>query len=391
MKEVVAEQAPAVSTVEKLLKDAFEERASDIHLEPRVHDLLVRFRIDGHLYEYGVITSELKSAVVARLKVISTINIAEQRIPQDGKFTYEIPPHIIDIRVATFPSLHGEKVVLRLLPRAHHARTLAQLGCLPEFCVPLQKALLMQGGFFLVTGPTGAGKTTTLYALLNELNTKKVNIVTLEDPIEYAIEGITQGPVNYDIGFTFETGLRAVLRQDPDIILLGEIRDRETARVALQAALTGHKVLSTIHTNDAPSALVRLIEMGIEPFLIASALSGIIAQRLVCLLCNVCKREATPSAALATYCATTGKNIERVFEALGCKSCRGRGIQERTGIFELLIMSPELRELVYQRASQASIVAQAYRDGYQAFHVDGFEKLKAGLLSEQEFFGLPVA
>lgn len=391
MTAATIEQAPAVAAVEKLVHQALNERASDIHLEPRLHDLVVRLRIDGHLYDYGTIAPDLKNAVIARLKVLSNINIAEHRIPQDGKFVFDIPDALVDVRVATFPTLHGEKTVLRLLHRNHHIRTLEQLGCEEALYTPLKKALTTAGGFFLVTGPTGAGKTTTLYALLNELNTKQVNIVTLEDPIEYVIEGITQGPVNYDIGFTFDVGLRAVLRQDPDIILVGEIRDRETARVALQAALTGHRVLSTIHTNDAPSALVRLIEMGIEPFLIASALTGIIAQRLVCLLCDACKKREPVSEPLRNYLATKNKNMATTFSAPGCTACRKRGIRGRTGVFELLLMSKALKELVYERASLSDISTQALREGYSPFFEDGLHKLEHGLISQAEFFGLPLA
>lgn len=376
----VRDQTSAVACVDHLLERALALGASDIHIEPSRERARVRMRVDGLLQELESIDLMLSPQVVARVKVLAHMNIAERRIPQDGKFAVITEHGPVDIRVATFPTLFGEKAVLRILDHAHAILSLDDLGMSPAMRDAIQKCAARTTGFFMVTGPTGSGKTTTLYALLSSLDAQRKNIVTLEEPVEYNLPGVTQGPINPEIGFTFEHGIRAILRQDPDIIMVGEIRDRATTSVALQAALTGHLVLSTLHTNDAPSALMRLRDMGAEAYQLNGAVSGILAQRLARKLCVRCKKEQKISEDMERFSADHGITLKRMFVAKGCEACGQRGYKGRTGIFQLLIPSPQLRSLISADAHRDEITAQAIKDGMQTLLADAVAKVQAGIV-----------
>ena len=370
--------------LEELIKQALTTRASDIHIEPYPDEFRVRFRIDGLLQQAPFLERNTALAVIARIKVLTHLNIAQKRLPQDGSFSFTCADSSYDIRVATFPSLYGEKVVLRLLDRSSSGLTLSDLGFEPQMLADLKQITGSSDGFFLVTGPTGAGKTTTLHMVLSSLKTEEKNAVTLEDPVEYTIDGVTQTQVMPAIGLSFEKGLRALLRQDPDIIMVGEIRDQETAHVAIQAALTGHVVLSSLHTTDAPSALIRLIDMGIEPFLVSAAVKGILAQRLARRLCKECRYEDAlteeEQVALERRAITLIKN----YRSAGCSSCRGTGYYGRIGIFQLLQVSSRLRALCTKRPDYDALCAQAYQEGMKPLIADAVSKVDAGIISVQE-------
>jgi type II secretory ATPase GspE/PulE/Tfp pilus assembly ATPase PilB-like protein len=374
----------AVQIVEQLLQQAFSVRASDIHLEAAPAALRVRFRIDGLLADHQSISLEISSQVVARIKVLARLDVAEKRVPQDGKFTVAVLKGSMDLRVATFPGLYGEKVVIRILDRSASTRTLNELGMSEKLYKHLAMIVRRPTGFFLTTGPTGSGKTTTLYAILSLIQSAEKNVITLEDPIEYSIDGITQGQVLPEVGFTFARGMRALLRGDPDIIMVGEIRDKETADVAIQAALTGHFVLSTSHTNDAPGALMRLIDMGIPPFLINATLSGVLAQRLVRVLCVECRYECDPTHDEREFLHTSGVTVARCYKAPGCLHCNGRGYKGRTGIFELLVMTQPIRELIAVQPSYDKIVAQGIQGGMIPLRIDAGYKIDQGITSISE-------
>ncbi len=374
-----------VRQVDALLHRAIERHASDIHLEPTAHHLRVRFRLDGVLYDQVPIALAMMHQLISRLKVLAKMNIAEKRLPQDGKFSIVIEHKPIDLRISTFPSLFGEKMVVRILDRRDHAMQLDQLGFMPSMLQTLRELTGKAHGFFLVTGPTGSGKTTTLYALLSALHAPDKNIVTLEDPVEYNLEGITQGPINPDAGFTFEKGIRALLRQDPDILMVGEIRDRQTARTAIEAALTGHMVLSTLHTNDAPSAVMRLMDMGIEPFLINASLSGVLAQRLVRKICSGCRVPALPNEVSTALSAKLGRgNDIPLYVGTGCSQCNGLGYRGRIGVFELLVISSALRAKIVLHPHFEEIYSQSLEDGMTTLLQDGIAKVKAGVISLTE-------
>lgn len=373
-----------VALVDALLHAAISSGVSDIHLEPMSDKLRVRFRVDGVLQDQKEIDQSCMPQVISRLKVLALMNIAQKRAPQDGTFTMSVNGKPIDLRVSTFPSFFGEKMVVRILDRNAQMIALDQLG----FCAPMLeqfKALLNRpNGFLLVTGPTGAGKTTTLYAALSALHTSEKNIVTLEDPIEYHLDGVTQGQINPQAGFTFEHGIRSVLRQDPDVLLVGEIRDKQTAKIAIEAALTGHVVLSTLHTNDAASAIMRLMDMGIEPYLINAAVSGVLAQRLVRKLCNGCKESYSPNDHERVQLNKLNIKAEKLYRAKGCAQCNNHGYKGRTGIFELLTMTQALRTLIVQQPSFDAIHAQAIADGLSILGVDGGQKVRDGVISLDE-------
>lgn len=373
-----------VQQVEALIAQAHDLGASDIHLEPSEKHLRIRFRIDGVLYDQPKIERSLMSQILSRFKVLANMDIAEKRIPQDGKFTQSRNKKQIDFRVSSFPSLFGEKIVVRILDRSAHAVELEHLGFDAQMLQTVRNLAEKQNGFFLVTGPTGSGKTTTLYGMLAYTHTPQKNIATLEDPVEYHLEGITQGHINPAAGFTFETGIRALLRQDPDILMVGEIRDKQTARVAIEAALTGHLVLSTLHTNNAPGAIMRLMDMGIEPFLINAAVTGVLAQRLVRTLCNECKeqRESTPEH--RALCSKLGIEELPFYESTGCSWCNKLGFKGRTGIFELLVISPGLRSLVVSQPKFDEIYEQCIKDGMKSLLQDGIEKVQSGEVSLEE-------
>lgn len=375
---------PAVQLVEAILNNAIEARASDIHFESTASSLQVRLRVDGLLFDYQSIPLEVALQVLARIKVLSRLDVAEKRIPQDGKFWIEHVRGAVDLRVATFPSLYGEKIVIRILEVSKNTRELLELGLAPSVYKNLLSLIHKSTGFFLVTGPTGSGKTTTLYAMLRLIQTPEKNIITLEDPIEYNIEGITQGQIMSDIGFTFARGMRSLLRQDPDVIMVGEIRDRETAEVAIQASLTGHLILSTSHTNDAASAVMRLMDMGIPSFLINATLSGVLAQRLVRVLCGGCKYNYDLKNDEIEYLQTVGISLNAAYKADGCDSCKGRGYTGRVGVFELLIITQQLKELIGIHPSYNKLAKQAVQDGMVTMHDDAAQKIEAGITSVAE-------
>lgn len=379
-------EQPVVNLVDDLLQEAIARSASDIHLEPMADKLRVRIRLDGVLHDVEPIALDIMPQVLSRIKVLAHINIAEKRMPQDGKFSVvDGKGTTIDLRVATFPCVFGEKMVVRILDRTTHMIALDQLGFAPEMLALFNSLIAKPYGLILVTGPTGSGKTTTLYAVLSALNDAAKNIVTLEDPVEYSLTGITQGQINTDAGFTFDKGIRSVLRQDPDILMVGEIRDRETARVAIEAALTGHLVLSTLHTNDAPGTFMRLIDMGIEPFLINASLIGVLAQRLVRTICTACRQPVSDDTAVSSAKKTlSGFEIAQHFIGKGCAACDNIGYKGRTGIFELLHVSPTLHDLVLMRPMHDVIRAHAIANGMQTLGIDGARKVANGVIAMEE-------
>lgn len=374
-----------VSRVQTLLDDAIEHRASDIHLEPKKDELRVRFRVDGILIDQKPFSVELSPVIVARLKILASLDSTERRIPQDGKFHVMHKDNEIDIRVSTFPCLYGEKVVVRILNRAMQTISLESLGFEPTVRNRFKQLLERHSGFFLVTGPTGSGKTTTLYAALSFLHNAERNIITLEDPVEYSLDGVTQAQINVPAGFTFEKGIRSLVRQDPDIIMVGEIRDKVTAHIAIEAALTGHLVLSTLHTADAPSAIMRLMDMGIESFLINAALSGVLAQRLVRTLCIDCRIQRAATSEEKKILKKLGIAGNVIYESSGCAACDHLGYKGRVGIFELLEISPALRSLIIENAPFDALYAQACADGMKTLQEDAAYKLKEGIISLAEY------
>lgn len=374
-----------VRQVDSLIHQAIDRGASDIHLEPNAQALRVRFRIDGVLYDQKSIEKSIMHQIISRFKVLAHMNIAEKRLPQDGKISLSVKGKPVDLRVSTFPSLFGEKMVVRILDRAAHAMALDQLGFSGKMLERIRELSARPNGFFLVTGPTGSGKTTTLYAILSSLHSPDKNIVTLEDPVEYNLDGVTQGPINPAIGFTFDRGVRSLLRQDPDILMVGEIRDKETARVAIEAALTGHLVLSTLHTNDAPSVVMRLMDMGIEPFLLNASLMGVLAQRLVRKICAECREVVAPSNAQEHVMKKFGIDPSTsLYRGRGCQWCNGLGYKGRIGIFELLTISSGLRSLIVSSPIVDDIYRQAHADGMNTLLQDGIGKVSAGTISLDE-------
>jgi type II secretory ATPase GspE/PulE/Tfp pilus assembly ATPase PilB-like protein len=374
-----------VSLVDAFLFCAICVGASDIHLEQNKDKMRVRYRIDGILYDQDSIDSEKKLAVLSRLKILSALDIAQKRIPQDGKFRIIMTgKDCIDLRVSTFPSIDGEKMVIRILDREKNCLDLGYLGIEAQVLDKVFGIMQRPQGFFLVTGPTGSGKTTTLYAMLNKLNDSVRNIVTMEDPVEYDLEGITQSQINPKAGFTFESGIRSVLRQDPDVVMIGEIRDKVTAQTAIEAALTGHFVLSTLHTNDSASTITRLIDMGIEPFLINASVCAILAQRLVRKLCDNCKQETLLTRAEQKQLKDKNIDCKKVYNAEGCKHCFDLGYKGRTGIFELLILDDNIRDLVMNTASADVIRAQSLKNSTILLFDDAIKKVKQGIVSLEE-------
>ncbi len=378
-------EVPVIALVDDLVRQAIASRASDIHVEATSSGLRVRWRIDGVLYDKDTIDSAIMSEVVSRIKVLAHIDIAERRVPHDGKFKVTIDGNEIDLRVSTFPSIHGEKVVIRILDRARHMLTLDNLGLDVRMSESFKKLITRSSGFFLASGPTGSGKTTTLYAALSYLNCREKNIVTLEDPVEYSIEGITQAQIRPEAGFTFERGLRSLLRQDPNIVMIGEIRDRQTAQVSIEAALTGHVVLSTIHTNDAPTVIMRLIDMGIEPFLVNAAVTGVLAQRLARTICPSCRVSAIPTPEERTLLKAFGADdTNELYRAFGCPQCLNLGYKGQIGIFELLTMTEGLRSLVMRRPHLDAIMQRVHTDGMKTLINDGVKKVQAGIITLEE-------
>ena len=379
-----ADDAPVIKLVNSLIAQAVEEGASDIHMEPDGRDMRVRFRIDGVLSESTTIPRRMVAGVVSRVKIMGDLDIAEKRIPQDGRVSLVVEGNPIDVRVVSMPSVLGEGIVMRLLDKSAVQMDLDSLGLLGEGRERFERAFHRSHGAALVTGPTGSGKSTTLYAALSSINSIDKNIITIEDPVEYQLEGVNQLQVNKRAGLTFAAGLRSMLRADPDVIMVGEIRDAETARIAIESALTGHLVLSTLHTNDAPSALTRLTEMGIEPFLTASALECVVAQRLVRTLCTHCKVRAIYNvAALESAGFRVAFDVE-AFQPVGCPRCSGTGYKGRCGLYEVMSLSEEIRALTIQRASSDAIYAVARDQGMRPLRDDGLERIKQGVTSVAE-------
>jgi len=382
--DIIDDQS-VVSRVEALLSDAIAYCVSDIHLEPMRDELRVRFRIDGVLVDQKPFSLGLSASIIARLKILATMDIAERRVPQDGKFHVMHAGNEIDVRISTFPCLYGEKMVIRILDRMIQTINLDNLGFESSMLSLFKRLMQRHSGFFLVTGPTGSGKTTTLYAALSFLNSAEKNITTLEDPVEYSLDGINQAQINIAAGFTFEKGIRSLVRQDPDIIMVGEIRDKITARIAIEAALTGHLVLSTLHTTDAPSAIMRLMDMGIEPFLINAALSGVLAQRLVRKLCVACRQKRKATAQELSVLRSLGIDHDMVYESPGCVLCDNLGYKGRVGIFELLEISPAFRSLIITCPQFDEIYNQALADGMKTLASDGAQKVKEGIISLADY------
>ncbi len=377
----------AVQIVEQVLAQAVQASASDVHFEPTLTGLRVRYRIDGVLSDQALIDLSLMSQVLSRIKVLADIDISQKRVPQDGKFkiTYQANHNRqIDLRVATFPSATGEKIVLRILDRDLQPLQLAELGLPSELLPQLSKLIQRPNGFLLVTGPTGSGKTTTLYAALQTLNTPERHIITLEDPIEYHLAGITQGQIFTEAGFTFARGVRALLRQDPDIVLIGEIRDPETAKIAIEAALAGRMVFSTLHTNSAPSAVMRLIDMGIESFLINAAVTGVLAQRLVRKLCDYCKISSQPTIAEQNFLKNYNLDLNLLYHSQGCTQCHNLGYRGRLALFELLLITDALRELISVRPNLTALEQQAISDGMRSLILAGLDHVATGHISLTE-------
>lgn len=388
----VIREAPIAKIVSTLLEFAVKSRASDIHIEPQEGKTRVRYRIDGILHEKLALPKGVHDAVISRIKILSDMKIDERRIPQDGRFNFKMGLEEVDLRISTLPTSHGEKVVMRLLKKTGGIPELPALGLRGVALKNLETAILRPHGIILVTGPTGSGKTTTLYSVLSRLNTTRVNIVTLEDPVEYQIPGVNQVQVNPVAGLTFATGLRAFLRQDPNIILVGEIRDVETASLAIQAALTGHLVFSTLHTNDSATALPRLLDMEAEPFLVASSLNAVVGQRICRKICQHCKEAYEPlKDVLENIKNTLGKLFPsesgaspKLYKGKGCQDCSGTGYFGRIGIFEVLPVSEKVGRLVLERASAAQVAQQAINEGMITMKQDGYLKVLEGATTIEE-------
>ncbi|RKH16642.1 type II secretion system protein GspE [Corallococcus praedator] len=378
------DEAPVIRLVNSVLFRAAKERASDIHIEPMERELLVRFRIDGVLQEVIKPPKRYQNSIIARVKVMGQLNIAEKRLPQDGRIRIKLAGRDIDIRLSTTPTSFGERIVMRLLDKTATLLDLAEIGMSQQVLESMQSVIKRSHGIVLVTGPTGSGKTTTLYGALSKINTSDLNILTVEDPVEYQLKGIGQMAIAPKIGLTFAQGLRSFLRQDPDVIMVGEIRDKETAEIAIQASLTGHLVLSTVHTNDAAGAVTRLVDMGVQPFLVASSLTGILAQRLVRRVCPDCRAPYTPTDADLKELGFTFKsfkerfNTDRIYKAVGCPSCNRNGYRGRSGIYEFLFVDDDVRQLVLKNVDASTIKKSALAKGMITLLDDGVRKIALG-------------
>jgi len=382
------QEASIIKFVNQIIWEAFKDRATDIHLEPQEDELRIRYRIDGILHQTPL-PPQLKrfqAALISRIKVMSGMNIAEKRLPQDGRINVRIKGEELDIRVSTVPTVYGESVSLRLLTRGKIFLSLDKLGFAPQDEAAIRELIVKPHGIVLITGPTGSGKSTSLYAMLSSINSIQKRIITVEEPVEYELKGINQIAVRPEIGLTFAMGLRHILRQDPNVIMVGEIRDLETAEIAIRAALTGHLVFSTLHTNDAPSAFTRLIDMGIEPFLVASSIEAIMAQRLVRTICKSCK---TPQVVDPAYLKRIGYPEEEIptakfWHGVGCEDCRQLGYQGRLAIYELMVVNEQLRPLILQRAAASTIAQRAIEGGMRTLRVDGWNKVRNGITTIEE-------
>ncbi len=380
----LAFEAPVVRLVNLLIENAIGAEASDIHIEPFEDTLRIRYRVDGILFDQEAPPRRLQAAVTSRVKLMAEMNIAERRLPQDGRIRVTLRGRRVDIRVSTIPTVHGESIVMRLLDRASVFLPLEKLGFPADTLRRFEALIKRPHGILLVTGPTGSGKTTTLYGALDKINSPDLKIITVEDPVEYQLKGVNQIPVKPKIGLTFATGLRHIVRQDPDVILIGEIRDLETAEIAIQAALTGHLVFSTLHTNDAPGAITRLQDMGVEPYLVASVLEGVLAQRLVRRVCQACRAPDAPNAADLEALGIEGAAGTKLWRGRGCDECRGTGYRGRTGIYELFPITEDARSLILRRAPSRDIRRQAIEDGMVTLRHDGWRKACEGVTTVEE-------
>ena len=381
-----ASQAPIIRFVDLVLQEGVKAKASDIHFEPFEHEFRIRLRIDGSLYEMAPPPKNLASAVIARVKVLSSLNIAERRVPQDGRIKTTISGRQIDLRVSTLPTQFGESVVLRILDKTVVNLSLEALSMQDDIKEGIRSMVGRPNGIFIVTGPTGSGKTTTLYSALKEVNTEDVKILTAEDPVEYEVEGIMQVPINHQVGLTFAAALRSFLRQDPDTIMVGEIRDIETAQIAVQASLTGHVVLSTLHTNDAPGAVTRLIDMGLEPFLISASLEGVLAQRLLRRICKTCRTPYEPDKDVVNMLDVDALEIanKKFYYGKGCPDCNRSGYKGRQGLFELMTINDQLRNLITQKAPTLVLKQKAIESGMRPLRDDGLRCIFDGHTSIEE-------
>ena len=381
-----ASQAPIIRFVDLVLQEGVKAKASDIHFEPFEHEFRIRLRIDGSLYEMAPPPKNLASAVIARVKVLSSLNIAERRVPQDGRIKTTISGRQIDLRVSTLPTQFGESVVLRILDKTVVNLSLEALSMQDDIKEGIRAMVGRPNGIFIVTGPTGSGKTTTLYSALKEVNTEDVKILTAEDPVEYEVEGIMQVPINHQVGLTFAAALRSFLRQDPDTIMVGEIRDIETAQIAVQASLTGHVVLSTLHTNDAPGAVTRLIDMGLEPFLISASLEGVLAQRLLRRICKTCRTPYEPDKDVVNMLDVDALEIanKKFYYGKGCTDCNRSGYKGRQGLFELMTINDQLRNLITQKAPTLVLKQKAIESGMRPLRDDGLRCIFDGHTSIEE-------
>lgn len=375
--KALADEAPMIKLVDYILLQAIKDGASDVHIEPAEKEVVIRFRIDGILHRTYTFPKHIQAPFLSRIKIMSKMDISESRLPQDGRFEVRLQDHRIDVRAASFPTIYGENLNLRLLDSASMFITLEQLGMGEKTRHDFEKILGKPYGIMLVTGPTGCGKTTTLYGALDKINSPQRNIITIEDPVEYNLPGIRQSQINVKAGLTFSVSLRSILRQDPDVIMVGEIRDLETARLAIQSSLTGHLILSTLHTNNAVGALTRLTDMGIEPYLVSSTVVAVLAQRLVRLICPHCRQSYQPPEELLNSLGIFEKNIV-FYKGAGCKNCRQTGFQGRTGIFELVIINDEIRSLVMSKSSTSTLQKAAVEAGLTTLLEDGLKKVMAG-------------
>ncbi|MHB8492082.1 MAG: GspE/PulE family protein, partial [Solirubrobacteraceae bacterium] len=379
-----ADDGPVIKLVNQIVAQAVEQGASDVHLAPTEKDLRVRFRVDGVLRDITTVPRRMAPGVVSRVKIMGELDIAERRLPQDGRVGLTVDGRHVDLRIVTLPSSKGESVTMRILDKEAVVMDFDKLGMGPDDRASFEKGFFSSYGAVLVTGPTGSGKTTTLYAALMALNTKERNIITVEDPVEYQLEGITQVQVSPKVGLTFAVGLRTMVRADPDVIMVGEIRDRETAQIAVESALTGHLVLSTLHTNDAPSAIHRLIEMDIEPFLVSSAIECVLGQRLARTLCPHCKQRAIVAADVLRASGYNAQVDMEVYEPVGCPRCGGTGYRGRIALYEVMTMTREIRELALERRSAEELRDVAIGQGMRRMRDDGFEKVREGRTSIAE-------
>jgi type IV pilus assembly protein PilB len=382
------EEAPIVKLVNSVIAQSVDDGASDIHFEPQAKELVIRFRIDGVLHEIMSVPRRMQAGVISRLKIMAELDIAERRVPQDGRMGLIVGGKPIDMRVATLPTVYGEKIVMRLLDKSNVMLNLSDLGFAEKALKRFQRSFTKPYGAILVTGPTGSGKSTTLYAALNILNSPEKNVITVEDPVEYRLTGINQVQVNVKAGLTFAAGLRSILRCDPDIVMIGEIRDKETAQIAIESALTGHLVLSTLHTNDAPGALSRLTEMGIEPFLTSSAVDCVLAQRLARRLCKECKEPFKPTKEMLRKNDFPPETLDRddvtLYRAKGCSRCNGTGYKGRLGLYEVMIVSEAIRRLTVERKSSDEISRVAQAEGMKMLREDGIDKVLLGMTTVEE-------